>query len=429
MGKLILVELNELNFDYVERYSARGLLPAFSRLIGQFGYRRTESEQHFDWIEPWIQWVSVHTGKSYGEHGVFRLGDGPAQAGEQIWEHLENRGFRVGAFSPMNAANRLRNPAFFIPDPWISTAVSAPAVAKALYEAVAQGVNDNARSKITAASAAKLLLGLAVYSRKRHVLTYLGTLAKSFRRHWARATLLDQLLGDCFIKLWQEARPDFSSVFLNGAAHIQHHYLFNSEAYSGQHQNPAWYVPPGEDPVLEMYRCYDRFLAGLLELPEQPRLIIATGLHQDPVERPVYYYRLRDHADFLHKIGLSFKAVQPRMSRDFVVEFGDAMEAKRAEETLLLGLAPDGQGLFEVDNRGASLFVTLSYPDRIDSGMRLSFGAREIADFGQEAVFVAVKNAQHNGIGYLLDTGESKASPYDAPAPLKGIWDRVVAAF
>jgi hypothetical protein len=429
MTALILVELNELNFDYVERYAARGLLPAFARLFEQYGYRKTSSEQRFESIEPWIQWVTAHTGKSFDEHGVFRLGDGATLAGEQIWEHLEKRGLKIGAFCPMNAANRLSNAAFFLPDPWTSTRVSGSPLLKALYSAVAQAVNDNAQKRITAASAAKLLLGLVAYSGKRHILHYGRLLSKSPRSHWARAALLDQLLGDCFLKLWRKTRPDFASVFLNGAAHIQHHYLFNSQAYAGRHRNPDWYVRNHEDPVLEIYRCYDRFLADLLALSPRPRLILATGLHQDPVERPVYYYRLRDHAAFLRKIGIVDARVQPRMSRDFLAEFPDARAAAEAARVLALGRGPSGAALFEIDNRGASLFVTLSYPDRIDPGTRAAFGSAEIADLEREVVFVALKNAQHNGIGYLLDTGAGKASPSDEPAALAGIWDRVVAAF
>jgi len=53
-------------------------------LIAQHGYARTLSEEVYEHIEPWIQWVSVHTGKSYAEHKVFRLGDAPGSGLEQI---------------------------------------------------------------------------------------------------------------------------------------------------------------------------------------------------------------------------------------------------------------------------------------------------------------------------------------------------------
>src|SRR5476651_455133 len=110
---LLFVELNEVNFEFIEHYARRGALPVFERLIGEHGYARTRSEDAYEQIEPWIQWFTVHTGKSYAEHQVFRLGDGPQAGIAQIWEQLEKKGLKVGAFSPMNAGNAVPQAAFF----------------------------------------------------------------------------------------------------------------------------------------------------------------------------------------------------------------------------------------------------------------------------------------------------------------------------
>src|SRR5688572_20763032 len=116
--QLLFLELNEVNFDFVQKYVARGGLPNFARLIARHGVTLTSSEQRYEQLEPWIQWVTAHTGRTFAEHGVFRLGDIVNRDIPQIWELLEERGFSVGAISPMNAKHRLRNPAFFVPDPW-----------------------------------------------------------------------------------------------------------------------------------------------------------------------------------------------------------------------------------------------------------------------------------------------------------------------
>ena len=63
--------------------------------------------------------------------GTQMPGDGPAAKLPQIWETLEGKGLRVGAFSPMNAGNATKHAAFFVPDPWTQTAVSAPALMRA----------------------------------------------------------------------------------------------------------------------------------------------------------------------------------------------------------------------------------------------------------------------------------------------------------
>jgi len=415
VSKLLFLELNELNFEFVEHYARIGALPTIARLLRAHGYARTRSETVYEHIEPWIQWFTVHTGKAFGEHKVFRLGDGP-QAGErQIWEELARRGLRVGAFSPMNAGNAVADAAFFVPDPWTKTSVSAPRPMRDAYDAICQAVGDNAEGRLTARSALQLGLGLILYSRSLDCLRLALT---GLRRRWARAVFLDRFLADCFLYLWRRTQPDFATLFLNGAAHIQHHYLFNSAAYRGPHRNPPWYLPAGMDPVLEVYRLYDRVVAECLALEPSMRVMIATGLHQDPVDEPVFYWRLRDHAAFLAAIGCEFERVEPRMSRDFLINCKDAASAKRTEERLLSRRAPDGKPLFEVDNRGESLFATLSYPHEIKPSDPLS----------REVVFVAIKNGRHNGIGYFIDT-DQRAAPGAEPIPLTELWSRMVSAF
>src|SRR5688572_7063566 len=92
--QLLFLELNEINFEYLEAYIARGELPAFRDFFARHGYSETTSEQRYDELEPWIQWVTAHTGKSLSEHGVFRLGDIVDHDLPQIWERLEDLGLR-----------------------------------------------------------------------------------------------------------------------------------------------------------------------------------------------------------------------------------------------------------------------------------------------------------------------------------------------
>ena len=89
---LIFLELNEVNFDFVRAYAREGRLPAIAKLLDAYGFAVTESEKSYEELEPWIQWVTAHTGKSFAEHGVFRLGDIVHHDLPQVWECLEQRG-------------------------------------------------------------------------------------------------------------------------------------------------------------------------------------------------------------------------------------------------------------------------------------------------------------------------------------------------
>jgi hypothetical protein len=231
---------------------------------------------------------------------------------------------------------------------------------------------------------------------------------------------LDLLLADVFVHETQRTRPHFATLFLNAAAHIQHHYLFCSSAYRGPNRNPEWYVRPGEDPVFEIYQLYDRIVARVMREFPSARLMLATGLHQNPHSTVTFYWRLRDHAAFVRELGVEFESVSPRMSRDFLVICGTPERAAAAARILEQTLADDGTPLFEVDNRGSDLFVMFTFPRDIPEGAGYRVGSRTFAGLRSRVAFVALKNGEHDGAGYLVDTGQ-KLDPGAAPVALASI--------
>ena len=112
MNKIVFIQLNEINFDLVERYIEQGLsLPYFKVLVESYKSAHTISENAYDHLEPWIQWYSFYSGLSFKEHGVFRLGDSVSQKTDSnLFSELESEGFRIGAISPMNVVNNLVKP-------------------------------------------------------------------------------------------------------------------------------------------------------------------------------------------------------------------------------------------------------------------------------------------------------------------------------
>jgi hypothetical protein len=408
---VLFLELNEINFDFVRKYCEAGQLPNLAELLKRHPLHRTVSESNYEELEPWIQWVTAHTGKTFREHGVFRLGDIVKTDIDQIWEQLERRGVRVGAVSPMNANNRLKSPAFFIPDPWTRTQVSAGPVARGLYDAICVAVNENASGRFGFSVAWRLVRGMLKYARPRHYGKYLKYVLGSVGAPWRRALVLDLLLGDLFVSEVRRTSPQFATLFLNAGAHIQHHYMFCSSAYRGDRRNPGWYIKPGYDPVREVLELYDDLIGTVRRHFPEARVMLATGLHQDPHEKTTYYWRLRNHDEFLRKIGVEFASVEGRMSRDFLVRCSTADQARGVQRKLEAARAHDGAALFEVDNRGEDLFVMLVYADPIGEGFGYTVDGRAFTDLATDVVFVAIKNGKHNGIGYFLDAGAPAQDP------------------
>lgn len=449
-GRLVFLQFNELNFEYVHEYVRAGRLPGFARLFADHGYVRTTSESLHELANPWIQWPTVHTGRDYADHGVFRLGDIVQSPFPHIYEVLESNGVSVGAISPFNARNNTRNPRFFVPDPWTRTTFSGSRDLRRLYDALVQIVDDYARVRIDPKAMVNLALGALPNIRARSLPTLggatVGYLGRG--RKWMRAVVCDRVLADAFLRHWKRDRPDFASLFLNGGAHLQHHYLFSSAAYHGPRRNPDWHVPRGADPLFDILRSYDQLLGELLRRLGNDRLIVATGLHQDPHERETFYYRLDDHAAFLDRIGIEYSNTYRLMTEDFVVGFPDADTAAAAERKLAdvrsvecedifyveTGDSAHRTGLtwpnlFHIENRGNTLYIQLRPTSQaMIRGMKVQSGNVVVEDFDRLVSFAQYKNTHHVGDGYYIDTA---FAPGELPAefPLREIFDVILCHF
>ena len=111
--------------------------------------RTTSSESIYENLEPWIQWVSIHTGLSASEHKIFRLGDINNSNLKQIFEIVEAKGYQVSAICPMNTKNNLKKSKYFIPDPWTKTKKPKNIFQNIIYTTLSEAVNDNSKNKLS----------------------------------------------------------------------------------------------------------------------------------------------------------------------------------------------------------------------------------------------------------------------------------------
>lgn len=397
--KLILLELNEINFDYVKKYIQNGVsLPAFSKIIDD-GLIETSSEEVYENIEPWIQWPSVHIGKTYEDHKVFRLGDIVNFRHEQIFEKIESKGYKVGAVSPMNAANNLKNPEYFIPDPWTDTNPSRGFVIKSFSDALKQSVNDNSKGKLTLKTLIALVLSFLIHVRISKKFDLIKYALSCIKDPWKKSIFLDMFIYEVHRSLFKKNNPDFSTLFLNGGAHIQHHYFLNSSVIDKNISNPDWYINYKKDPLRELLIQYDKILDDLVN-DNDVELILATGLSQVPYDRVKFYYRLFDHTKFLDALGVNYTYVQPRMTRDFLIGFSSNDEKARTLNVLKNLKNNKEELLFtKIEDRNCELFVTFTYPKEINKNDFIDFNNKKIF-LKDQTVFVAIKNGMHSQKGF-----------------------------
>ena len=124
---------------------------------------------------------------------------------------------------------------------------------------------------------------------------------------------------------------NFSSIFLNAGAHIQHHYFYNM--VNKDIKNPDWYVSKKLNPAKELFDVYDKIIGDYLKIYKE-NIIIATGLSQELSNSPVLYYRLKNHQNFIKKIGINFQEILPRMSRDFLIKFNSEVDTIEAAKKI-----------------------------------------------------------------------------------------------
>ena len=73
--KRVILEINEVEIDLLRAYSSRLKLKQIAHICNYTQYQVASSEsREKDGLDPWCQWVTVHTGVDLKEHGIRELG-------------------------------------------------------------------------------------------------------------------------------------------------------------------------------------------------------------------------------------------------------------------------------------------------------------------------------------------------------------------
>lgn len=111
--RVIQLEMNEISQTVINDLISRGKLYNFAKINQEWAFYKTVSEKKYENWEPWIQWVTAHTGKMLAEHKVFRLSDGHNLKHQQIFETLSEHNIESGIVGSMNVIRRNSKGGFF----------------------------------------------------------------------------------------------------------------------------------------------------------------------------------------------------------------------------------------------------------------------------------------------------------------------------
>ena len=359
--KVILLEFNELTPWLLDKWMKSGDLPNFKRLHDQSVAYTTESDEKDPaYMEPWIQWYSMHTGMPFSEHKVFHLTDGPRASHEDIWGFFRASGKKVWNCSSMNAKAFSQSGSAFLPDPWCTTERASPESLNIFHKFVSNQVreysNDNPLKikDVIDFVAFMITHGLSlktISTISRQLITEIG---KGREESWKRVIILDRLLFDVFRYFYKKEQPDFSSFFVNSVAHLQHSYWRHMDPESFTIKPEKEEMDRFGDAILFGYKALDHLVGEFMALAGQDaRIILATALSQQPYLKYEHigghhFYRPKSIEQLLAAAGIQYETVQPVMTHQFLLTLKDANATQIAHERLA-SLYIDGQQVFGFD--------------------------------------------------------------------------------
>jgi hypothetical protein len=368
---VILVEFNELTPRLMERFIRDGKLPNFARLRAESHVYTTDAAAEGEDLNPWVQWVTVHTGLGHREHGVQHLADVDKLSREQIWDLSSAAGKTVWVCGSMNASYRTPLRGFVLPDPWSQNVAPHPRQElEPFYRFVLKNVQQYTQDKTAGSRLDLVKFGAFLATHGLTPETIKATLAQlvAERRdptvRWKRAVILDRMAFDVFHHYWRMHKPELATFFLNSTAHFQHQYWRNLEP-------EAFDIKPTDDEqrayagAIEFgYTQMDHLVGRLLELAgNEAQLVFATALSQQPYLRAEKiggkrHYRIDDGKLLAAKLGLGGRyRYEPVMADEFYLRFEDEAAA-RAAEALLPSFRAGGEPPLRVIKReGRDVFA------------------------------------------------------------------------
>jgi hypothetical protein len=310
----------------------------------------------------------------------------------------------------MNVKNNLKNPSYFISDPWTNTESKPGKWNKYVAKNLSRMINLNSNKNIPLSVYLNILIIILATFRLKKLKIYFSIIFQSFSKKWFKALMLDLLLHDMHIRKLKKKEPDFSTIFFNAGAHIQHHYFLNSIFCTNKKvENPEWYIKKLEDPIKDMILFYDEILFEYTKIKNY-KIMLATGLSQKPYDRAKYYYRLKNHSAFLKILEINFLKVEPRMTRDFLVSFSNKEDLDFAAKKFKEINSLNSSIIFKFDQRSDSIFVTLAISFEIKDTYDLIIKENYAIPLKNQIVFVALKNGMHNDEGYFFSSSNSNVN-------------------
>lgn len=439
---VIVLEMNELCPPILDRMMQRGELPNFKQLRARSDVYITHTTDTD--LEPWVQWVTLHTGQKQEVHGVKELDEGYRIELPRIWDRLADWGVSCLVFGSMNA-RAASDRVFLMPDAWSKRVQPSDTAYNAFQDFISFHITEHTNREAKPSPKVVLnflffilLHGFSLRTVFMGVRQILHEKLGSRDVKWRRAIVLDWLIWNIFVYCYKRQKPLFATFFTNSTAFLQHRYW--------RHMSPELYaVKPSTkemvdygDAIESSYRNMDKILGRAAKLVGKKggRLVLATALSQEAnlryesiggkfVYRAHNFERLNAWAG--GPVNITFEPVMTHQAWASLASEGDAV----AFETMLVGLQSDGTSIMEWRRSGDRVMFWCRFISLVPKDLEITNAKGEKISFSELFALVGqVNNSQHNRNGaFWVQRHDNCGRVHDEKLPLEQVSDKILALY
>ncbi len=230
---MLLLGLNEFNADLLSDVAVKLKKSKYLRRLTGLKKLEMSIENSYEsgLLEPWVQWVSVHTGIPAVKHKIKNLGDIPNLRHKQIWEVLSDHKKTSIVWGAMNASlGEAKYCKIFVPDPWVFSEDPKPNDLQsfiALPRYLAKNYTSLSKLiiiKLFMSFLKETIAKVGLISFLKGIGIIISGLIKFGPKNLVFINFFDYLTANVFVNSVEKEKPDFAFIFLNSIAHVQHHY-------------------------------------------------------------------------------------------------------------------------------------------------------------------------------------------------------------
>ena len=360
--KLFFLELNEFNFDFLKNKSEELNLSNIKKIfnLNHNVFKCDKNIEHFG-LDPWTQWVNIHTGKNADTHKLLQIGMSDQLSFKQYWDILAERGYKVGIWGSMNIKNNQnKNNLIFFPDPWNIHEKIKPSFLKLFFKLPQYLLKNFLSLKISKiVNFSFLFLIYLTLSGRLLLLVYkspvlLINLFKSKFNKYYLYPIFDWINTVVFLSYKKKYKLDVSILFINLVATLQHRIWDDPNRVN--ENNFSLYIL--DDILKKIY----------VSLDHDEKIIICNGLSQEKLKKNHYHYRQIDPQKFFEKIGLQNFIVEQNMTNDGFLFFKNHQDLEFSLK-ILENVKINNTKLIYFEksksSKGFCIFFMISYHDEI----------------------------------------------------------------